>query len=108
MMPLAEAQAKRYMKKTIKDPVLREKLTPDYKIGCKRILISNNYYKAFTQANVALETNGISHIESDGVVLKNGDKVKVDAIIYGTGFKATDFLSPIKVKGLYNKNLKLI
>jgi len=105
MMPLAEAQAKRYMKKTIKDPVLREKLTPDYRIGCKRILISNNYYKAFTQANVALETNGISHIESDGVVLKNGDKVEVDAIIYGTGFKATDFLSPIKVKGLYNKNL---
>jgi cation diffusion facilitator CzcD-associated flavoprotein CzcO len=105
MMPLAQKQAKAYMHKNIKDPVLREKLTPDYGIGCKRILISNNYYKAFNQDNVALETHGISHIEEDGVVLKNGEKVVVDAIIYGTGFKATDFLSPIKITGLKGKSL---
>ena len=105
MMPLAERQANKFMCKTIQDPELRKKFTPDYGIGCKRILISNNYYKAFTQSNVALETTAISHIESDGVVLKNGEKLVVDAIIYGTGFKATQFLSPMKVTGLNNKVL---
>jgi len=105
LMRASQAKCAQHMRKTIKDPDLRKKFTPDYNIGCKRVLISNNYYPAFTQANVSLETESIETIEGNGIKLKNGREIEVDTLIYGTGFKATEFLTPMEVTGLRGKTL---
>lgn len=74
-------------------------IIPDYRIGCKRILISNDWYPAINQPHLNLITEGISEIDETGVVTATGEHRPVDAIIFGTGFKATEFLSPIKITG---------
>lgn len=93
-------QAKRLARKKIADPVKREKIIPDYPVGCKRLLISNDWYDAINRDNLDLVTDNIDHIEENAIVTKGGTRHEVDAIIYGTGFKATDFLAPMKVTGL--------
>ncbi len=105
MMKRAQKLCASYLKKVVDDPELHDKLTPKYAMGCKRILISNNYLQTFNKNNVTLETTGIDHITSNGIVLKDGRTLDVDTIIYGTGFKATEFLTPIKVTGLQGKVL---
>ena len=104
-MGAARAKCAKHMKKTITDPILRQKFTPNYPIGCKRILISNNYYQAFNQDNVSLETDAIDTITSQGIKLKDGREIEADTLIYGTGFKATEFLTPMEVTGLEGKIL---
>lgn len=98
-------QSKRVMRKHVKDPVKRAKLTPDYKIGCKRILISNDWFPAVSQDHVDIITDGIQEITEDGLISADGTHHKVDVIIYGTGFKATDFLTPMQVTGLNGLDL---
>jgi len=97
------AALKRYM--AIRDPELRQKLTPDYAPGCKRILFADDYYKAFGRDNVHLHTDGIDHIEEDAVVDTGGKKHPVDVLIMGTGFKATEFLAPMTVIGRNGQSL---
>lgn len=94
-----------HLNSQVKDPELRRKLTPDYPIGCKRILFSSNYYPALAQDNVDLVTDGIERITPNGVLDKNGVEHEVDVIIYGTGFKATEFLSPMEIRGSGGKQL---
>jgi cation diffusion facilitator CzcD-associated flavoprotein CzcO len=89
MAPL-EKLARSYLEKTITDPVLRAKLTPNYKLGCKRILFSNRYLKALTQPNVDVVTDGIQEVRARSIVTKDGREHAVDAIIFGTGFHVTD------------------
>jgi len=76
--------------RSIKDPVLREKLTPTYEMGCKRILISNTYYPALAQDNVELVTDGIAKVTGSAVVTKDGVERDVDVLIVATGFHTTD------------------
>jgi len=90
MMNKTQEQALAHMHKDIKDPDLRQKLTPNYTIGCKRILLSNNYYPALAKPNVDVNTNGIAEIEEHAVIDQKGNRIEVDMIIYGTGFKVTD------------------
>ncbi|MFP3991906.1 NAD(P)/FAD-dependent oxidoreductase [Streptomyces sp. E11-3] len=87
---LIESLAKRNMRRAIKDPALRAKLTPDYRIGCKRILLSNAYYPALTKPNVDVVASGLSEIRGNTVVAADGTEAEVDAIIFGTGFHVTD------------------
>jgi cation diffusion facilitator CzcD-associated flavoprotein CzcO len=89
-LKLLEFLAWQHLKARIKDPVLREKLKPTFTIGCKRILLSNEYYPALTKPNVTLVTDPISHFYSEGVELKDGQKINLDAVIFATGFKVTD------------------
>ena len=78
----------------IPDPALRAKVTPDYTIGCKRILLSSDYYPALTRPNVDLVTDRITEITETGlVVAPTAARYDVDVIIYGTGFKTTDALT---------------
>ena len=98
-MTLFEWQFKRQLKKFIKDPELREKLTPDYPIGCKRILMSNDYYPALAQDHVEVINQGISEVTATGVADSEGKHHDADVIIYGTGFQATDFLTPMTITG---------
>ena len=85
--------------KDVSDPALRAKLTPDYPVGCKRILLSNDYLKTMSQANVELVTESIRRVSADGIETSDGVLHQVDAIIYGTGFAATDFLAPMRIIG---------
>lgn len=94
-----EWQFQRHLHKAIKDPVLRAKLTPDYPLGCKRILISNEYYETLARPNVDVVTDNIAEVTATGIRTKDGQEHPVDAIIYGTGFQATDFLAPMKITG---------
>ncbi len=90
LMARSQAKALRHMHAAVKDPALRQKLTPDYTLGCKRILISNTYYPALAQANVEVITDGVKQVLPDGVVGQDGVCRPVDAIIYGTGFQTKD------------------
>jgi cation diffusion facilitator CzcD-associated flavoprotein CzcO len=85
-----ERRAVMHMKQAISDPELREKLTPAYRIGCKRILPSNQWYPALAQPNVNVVTEGIAEIRPEGVVTADGALHECDAIVYATGFHVTD------------------
>ncbi|HSV39883.1 MAG TPA: 4-hydroxyacetophenone monooxygenase, partial [Nocardioidaceae bacterium] len=76
--------------RSIKDPELRKALTPDYAMGCKRILISNTYYPALAQENVELVTDGISKVTGSSVVTQDGVEREIDVLIVATGFHTTD------------------
>src|SRR3954454_15721731 len=89
-MGVAERMAKRHMQKQISDPELLEKVTPDYTIGCKRILPSNRWYRALDKPNVELLTGGVAEIRPHSVVTGDGEEREVDALIFGTGFQVTD------------------
>jgi cation diffusion facilitator CzcD-associated flavoprotein CzcO len=79
-----------HLRKQVKDPELREKLTPTYRIGCKRILPSNKWYPALQEENVEVVTSGIAEITPRGVRTSDGAEHEVDAIVYATGFHVTD------------------
>lgn len=92
-------QAKRFAKSQVHNPQKLRHLIPDYKIGCKRILISNDWYPAVNQPHVELVTTGIDRVVKDGIVTTDGALHKVDTIIAGTGFAASEFLSPMAITG---------
>ena len=103
---LYEKWARKHLEENIFDAELRRKLTPDYPVGCKRVLISDDYYQAFARANVELVTSPISSISTEGVVSEDGVPRPVDIIIYGTGFKAAEFLSSVEIYGRGGRSLK--
>ncbi len=98
MAPL-EKMGRAHIAKAISDPELRRKVTPGYRIGCKRILIANDYYPALARPNVELVTDSIAEIRPRGIVTADGLERQVDALIFGTGFRATDLLTPMRVVG---------
>jgi cation diffusion facilitator CzcD-associated flavoprotein CzcO len=100
IMKLAERFANSYRERKIADPSLRAKLTPSYLLGCKRVLISNDYYPTFARKNVELVTSGIAEVTADQIVTKDGKARTVDTIIYGTGFKATDTARYGRIRGV--------
>jgi cation diffusion facilitator CzcD-associated flavoprotein CzcO len=89
-MRLAQRRAERYLRRAVRDPELRRKLTPDFTLGCKRVLLSNDYLPALTQPNVEVVTDRIARISERGVVTADGAERAVDAIVFGTGFRPTD------------------
>ncbi|MEA5364578.1 NAD(P)/FAD-dependent oxidoreductase [Amycolatopsis sp., V23-08] len=101
-----ELRAAQLRRRHIKDPALRAKLTPDYPLGCKRILFTNEYLPALAQPDVDVETARIGEITETGVRTEDGVEHEADVIVYGTGFAATDFLGQIDVRGLDGRPLK--
>lgn len=89
LMRQLDRLARLHMRRQIRDPELRAKVTPDYVLGCKRILISDDYYPALTQPNVELVAAGVSQVGPHSVTDANGREHEVDAIIFGTGFEVT-------------------
>ena len=100
LMKLFQFSFQRHLAAAIADPERQRQLQPDYPLGCKRILISNNYFPALAQGNVEIVNQAIQSITPHGVVTADGREHPVDALIYGTGFAATDFLAPMQIKGL--------
>lgn len=94
-----------YLKKSVQDPALREKLTPKYTMGCKRVLLSNDYYPAIQRKNVELVTDPIASIRPEGILLQSGELRKVDTIIYATGFQAAEVVAPFEICGRASADL---
>lgn len=91
IMRKAEALALSHLRRQVTDPDLRVRLTPSYRMGCKRILISSDYYPALTQPNVSLVTDGIKEIREKSVLTSDGTSYDADTLIFGTGFHVADF-----------------
>ena len=92
-------QAMDHLEAQVPDPELRRKLTPDYPVGCKRILITDDYYPALMQDNVELVTERISRIVPVGVVTEDGAAHDFDILVYATGFETTDWRWSVDVAG---------
>ncbi|MEU4233830.1 NAD(P)/FAD-dependent oxidoreductase [Nonomuraea sp. NPDC026600] len=105
LMKAHEKVALKHLESQIPDPELRERLTPGYTIGCKRTLLSSDYYPALTRPNVALVTDDITEIREHSIVDAAGVEHEVDVIIYGTGFKVTEALQRQRIVG--RKGLKI-
>lgn len=100
LLHLIQPLARRHIRKQIPhDAGLRRKVTPDYALGCKRILLMNDYYPALARSNVAVLTDGIAEVRAHSVVGRNGEERVVDAIIFGTGFDVQHTLGAIEVRG---------
>jgi cyclohexanone monooxygenase len=89
----------RMLKAQVPDAALRAKLTPDYQIGCKRILLSSEYLATMTRPNVHLQTTAIRCVRPEGIETVDGVVHPADVIVYGTGFAATQFLAPMRITG---------
>lgn len=89
----------RNLRRTVKDPELRRKLTPDYPVGAKRVLFGDRYFPALTRDNVTLCTDPITAFTQTGLQTKTGSELEFDVVIYGTGFKTNPFLADIEVLG---------
>jgi cation diffusion facilitator CzcD-associated flavoprotein CzcO len=105
LMHAAEKMAKRHMASSVRDPKLRRKLVPDYTMGCKRVLVSNDYYPALARDNVDVLTDGVTEIREHSVVASDGTEREVDAIIFGTGFHVTDAFDYLDIIGVDGRNL---
>ena len=105
IMGLVERFAKRYLAEAVSDPVLRQKLTPDFRLGCKRILITGDYLPALTRSNVDVVTEGIREIREHSVVTADGSEHEVDTIIFGTGFHVMDLPFANHVRGRDGRTL---
>lgn len=84
---------------------MRARLTPDYRIGCKRILISNTYYPALARPNAEVVSSGLSQVRGGTLVAADGSEHEVDAIIFGTGFHVTDMPIGARVFGADGQSL---
>jgi len=94
-----ESYYKRYLERTVTDPALRSLLTPSYAFGCKRPVFSSDFYPALNSPHVKLVPHAVSHLTKRGIVDASGVETDVDVLIAATGFKATDFLSSVRIVG---------
>ncbi|TFV52220.1 NAD(P)/FAD-dependent oxidoreductase [Blastococcus sp. TF02A-35] len=99
------ALAKAHLERQVRDPKLREALTPDYTIGCKRILISNDYFPAVAAPNAELVTAGIAEIRPHSIVTVDGIERPTDTLIMATGFHVTDLPIAEKICGRGGRSL---
>jgi cation diffusion facilitator CzcD-associated flavoprotein CzcO len=106
LMRAAERIARRHLARSVPDPALRARLTPGYRIGCKRILISNDYLPSLTQPNVSLVAAGLAEVRERSVLAADGTEHEVDTIIFGTGFHVTDIPVADRITGRGGVTLK--
>ncbi|MVU75721.1 SidA/IucD/PvdA family monooxygenase [Nocardia sp. ET3-3] len=105
---LAEVPIRRWMRAQVRDPELREKLTPRYGLGCKRPSMSNDYLRTFNRSDVSLVTDSIARITERGVVTADGTEHEIDVLVCATGFKLWDkgAIPPFPVHGRGGKDLE--
>jgi len=101
----AEQGFRKMLEDKIEDPILRKKLTPNYPMGCKRQLVSDVWYDTMMRQNVDVIDTPIIRIDAEGLVTRDGAHHKLDAIIYGTGFTPTAYLTPMRIRGLAGRDL---
>ncbi len=106
LMPLAEKVSRRYMRSQITDPELRRTVQPDYRLGCKRMLISDDYYPSLTRDDVSVVADGIAEVTPTGLVTATGQVVEADVIVYCTGFHIESPLGPLSITGTGGTTLR--
>lgn len=99
------AIATNHLNEQVSDPELRKKLTPDYPVGCRRILIADDYFPALERDNVELVTDGIGSIDGKGVTTSDGTHRDFDILVFATGFETTGWNWSVDVEGLNGKHL---
>ncbi len=97
--------AKRHIARQIKDPALRAKVTPSFKFGCKRVIVSDDYYPALERDNVALIAKQAVRVTADSVIDSDGIARPADVIVFATGFKPMDLISSVDVVGVGGRKL---
>ncbi|WP_078859660.1 flavin-containing monooxygenase [Streptomyces rubellomurinus] len=105
LLRVVQQLAQRHLAQAVADPALRAKLTPDYRIGCKRILLSNTYYPALAAPNTEVVASGLGEVRGSTLVASDGTEREVDAIVFGTGFHVTDMPISSKVFGVDGTSL---
>jgi cation diffusion facilitator CzcD-associated flavoprotein CzcO len=105
---IARRAAERHLRRQVPDPELRRRLTPDFTIGCKRVILSSTLYPALCQPHVTLHdrTDGIDHITPAGILTRGGQQVDVDVILWATGYDATDGVISYPVEGRGGRTLR--
>jgi cation diffusion facilitator CzcD-associated flavoprotein CzcO len=102
---LFEKQLLRRIEKEVADPELRDEVTPRYPIGCKRVLVSDDWYRTLVRPDVELVTDAVTEVRSDRIATEDGLEREVDVIVLATGFRTTEFLAPMEVTGLGGRDL---
>jgi cation diffusion facilitator CzcD-associated flavoprotein CzcO len=101
----AQRIALRHLARSVTDPALRATLTPEYVMGCKRILLSNDFYPALTAPNTEVVAAGLAKVDGSTATAQDGSTREVDAIIFATGFRATDIPIADRVRGTNGRTL---
>lgn len=99
-----QKQSQDALEAAVADPALRDVLTPDYPAGCKRILLSNEWFPTMARDNVEVRTQGVERISEERIV-SGGEYIAADVLIFATGFKSQDMLAPMKIRGLDGQEL---
>lgn len=105
LMELFQTFGRRFIEHSFDDPQLRQKVTPDYTMGCKRVLFSDDYYRTLARDDVHLVDRAVDRFRADSVVDAGGDEHQLDAVVFATGFQIHDFLSHIDISGRDGRNL---
>jgi cation diffusion facilitator CzcD-associated flavoprotein CzcO len=106
LLKAAQRIARAHLGRAVKDPELRAKLTPDYVMGCKRVLLSNDYYPALAKPNAEVVASGLARVEGDVVIAADGTRREVDAIVFATGFHTVDMPIAKQVRGVGGRTLE--
>ncbi len=94
-----ERTMRKFIERSVPDPTLRAKVTPNYRAGCKRILLSDDYYPALSRPNVEVVSDALTEIRAKSVVTADGREIAADVIVYATGFRATAGIAPVRIFG---------
>ncbi len=98
-LELLEGPARAYLKTVVPDASLRSKVTPKFRMGCKRILMSNEYYQALGRAHVEVVSEGIERVAGEGVITRDGARRDFDVVVFCTGFHASENVAPFPIAG---------
>ena len=102
---VAERASLRHLERSVRDPELREKLRPRFQFGCKRVLISDDYWSTFERENVELVTDPIEEIRPEGILTRDGTLREFDAIVFATGFALNIARAPFPIYGRGGRSL---
>lgn len=100
-----KAAGRRRIRKAIQDPALRKAVTPTDQFGCKRVMVSDDWYPALAKPNVRLIAGGAARITPQGVVGRDGAERAADVLVLATGFKSHDFVAPMEIRGVGGRTL---
>ncbi len=104
-MKRIEEMTRQHLEAKVLDPELRDRLRPDYRAACKRLVVADGFYEAIQQPNAALVTEEIECIEPAGVRTRDGVLHELDVLVFATGFRAHDFMRPMRITGRAGKTL---
>jgi cation diffusion facilitator CzcD-associated flavoprotein CzcO len=97
-----------FMRRQLRDPELRRRVWPNYTFGCKRVLFSSHFLPALARPNVELVTNAIRSMTPAGIVTADGRLHELDCVIWGTGFRASEFMFPMEITGTEGRDLRVV